>query len=185
MIVHEQAATMSFKSVGKRKYLNATILRAFCYFALSRTAYRRFCQDFDLPSISNLTRLTLSAKSYDDVTYYFKIFLNLTDQQKTCILLLEEVHVKSMLQYHGGEVFGQAINNPSKLTNRFLSYMVVCMFGGPKSLCKILPVEEMGADFLFDKTNTLKNLKDAAAKVIAIICDVIESINLFLKNLTL
>ena len=135
---------MGFKSVGERKYSNATIVRAFCYFALSRTDYRRFCQDFELPSISTLTRLTSSAKSYDDVTYYSKIFLNLTDQQKICILLLDEVYIKSMLQYHGGEVFGQAINNPSKLVNRVLSYMVVCMFGGPKFLCKILLVKEMG-----------------------------------------
>ena len=46
------------------------------------------------------------------------------------------------------------------------------MFGGPKCLWKILPIKEMGADFLFDKINTLlKNLKDAGAKVIAIICD--------------
>ena len=85
------------KSVGKRKYSNATIVRAFCYFALSRIAYRRFCQDFELPSISTLTGLTSSAKSYDDVTYYLKIFLNLTDQQKTYILLFDEMYVKSML----------------------------------------------------------------------------------------
>ena len=71
---------MGFKSVGERKFSNATIVRAFCYFALSKTAYRRFCQDFELPSISTLTTLTSSAKSYDDVTYYSKIFLNLTDQ---------------------------------------------------------------------------------------------------------
>ena len=57
----------------------------------------------ELPSISTLTRLTLSAKSYNDITYYSKIFLNLTDQQKTCILLLDEVYFNSMLQYHGGE----------------------------------------------------------------------------------
>ena len=77
--------------------------------------------------ISTLTRLILFAKSYDDVTYYSKIFLNLTDQQKTCIFLLDEVYVKSMLQYHGSEVFGQAINNPSKLAKRILSYMVICI----------------------------------------------------------
>ena len=77
-----------------------------------------------------------------------------------------------MLQYHRVEVLGQAINNPSKLANRVLSYMVLCMFGGPKFLCKILPVKEMGADLLFDKTNPLpKNLKDAGAKVIFIIYD--------------
>ena len=139
-----------------------------------------------MPSISTLTKLSSSAKRYDDVTYYSKLFLNLTDQQKTCVLLLDEVFVKSMLQYHGGEVFGQAIKNSSKLANRVLSYMVVCMFGGSKFLCKILPVKEMGAHFLFDQTNTiLKNLKDAGAKVIAIICDDNRLNNLFLKNLTL
>ena len=85
---------------------------------------------------------------------------------------MDEVYVKSMLQYHGGEVFGQAINNPRKSANRVLSYMVVCMFGGPKFLCKILPVKEMGADLLFDDTNTLlKNLKEAGAKGISFICD--------------
>ena len=65
------------------------------------------------------------------------------------------MYVKSFLRYHGGEVFRQAINNPSKLANRVLSYMVICMFGGPKLVCKILPVKEMGADILFDETNII------------------------------
>ena len=86
-ILHEQAALMDFKNVDERKYSNATIVRAFCYFALSRTAYRRFGENFELPSISTLIRLTSFSKSYDDVAYYFKLLLNLTDQQKTCILL--------------------------------------------------------------------------------------------------
>ena len=125
-----------------------------------------------MSSFSTLTRLTSSTKHYDDVTHYSKLVLNLTDQQKTCILLLAKVYVKSMLQYHGEKVFGQAINNPRKLANSVLSHVVVCMFGKPKFLCKIFPVKEMRTDFLFNQTNTiLKNLKDAVAKVIAIICD--------------
>ena len=51
-----------------------------------------------------------------------------------------------------GEVFGQTINNYNKLANQVLSYMVVRVFGGPKVLCKILPIKEMEADFLFDPT---------------------------------
>ena len=77
-----------------------------------------------------------------------------------------------MLQYHGGEVFGQALNNSTKLANTVLSYMVVCMYGVPKFLCKILPVKELNADFLFEQTNILlENLKEAGAKVIAVLCD--------------
>ena len=111
-----------------QKYSNATFVRAFCYFAFSRTAYRRFCQNFELPSISTLTRLTSSFNCYENVTFYFKLFLNLNNQQKICILLLNEVYVKPILQYPGKEISGQAINNPSKLAYRV---MIVCMFGLP------------------------------------------------------
>ena len=80
------------------------------------------------------------------------------------------MYVRFMLQYHGGKVFGQTINNPSKLANRVLNHIVVCIFGCPKFLCILLPVEEMEAYFLFDETKTiLKSLEDAAAKVIVII----------------
>ena len=127
--------------------LNST----FCYYALSRTDYSRFCQDFELPRISTLTRLTSSAKRYYNITYYFKIFLNLTNEQKTCIFLLDQVYVKSMLQYRGGKVFGQAINNPSKLANHILSYMAICMFVGPKFLCKISPAKEIEQIFYLMK----------------------------------
>ena len=46
------------------------------------------------------------------------IFSNLRDdRQKTCILLLDEVYVKPMLQYHGGIVFGKSVNKPHLLAN--------------------------------------------------------------------
>ena len=48
--------------------------------------------------------------------------------------------------------------------------MVVCIFGCPKFLCILLPVEEIEADFLFNETNTIpKSLEDAAPKDIVII----------------
>ena len=133
---------MGVKSVGERKFLNATIVSAFGYFALSRTACNSLRQDFDLPSVTTLTRMTSSTKRYGDVAFYSKVFSNLSNQQKTCIVLIDEVYIKSMLQYHGGEVFGQALNNSTKLANTVLSYMVVCIYGGPKFLCKMLPVKD-------------------------------------------
>ena len=171
-VLHQQVSAVGVKSVGERKFSDATIERAFGYFALSRTAYNRLRQDFDLPSVTTLTRMTSSTKRYDDVAFYSKVFFNLSNQQKTCILFIDEVYIKSVLQYHGGEVFGQALNNSTKLANTVLSYMVVCMYGGPKFLCKMLPVKELNADFLFEQTNILlENLKAAGTKVIAIVCD--------------
>ena len=129
----------------------------FTYFAISRTSYNRLRNDFELPSIATLTRLTSAAKRYDDISYYPRIFSNLPNEQSTCVLLLDEVYVKSLLQYHGGEVFGQATNDPSKLANTIYNCMVVCMFGGPRFLCKMLLVRRLGADYLFDQTNLLLN----------------------------
>ena len=44
-----------------------------------------------------------------------------------------------MLQYYGGEVFGLVIDNPRKLANPILSYMVVCMFGEQKFCTGLFP----------------------------------------------
>ena len=171
-VLHEQAQSMGVKQVGEKKYSNSIIVRAFSYFALSRTSYHRLSKDLQLSSISTLTRMTSASRRFDDIAFYTRIFSNLPDKQRTCILLLDEVYVKSMLQYHGGEIFGQAINNPDLLANTVLSYMVVCMFGSTKFLCKMLPVRQLGADFLFEQTNMLlSNLKQAGANVKAVVCD--------------
>ena len=171
-VLHEQAASLGVKQVGERKYSNSTIVRAFTYFVISRTSYNRIRNDFELPSVTTLTRLTSATKRYDDISYYTRIFSNLPSEQRTCVLLVDEVYVKCLLQYHSGEVFGQATNNPNKLANTVLSYMVICMFGGPRFLCKMLPVRQLEADYLFDQTKLLlNNLKESGGNVVAIICD--------------
>ena len=182
-VLHEQAQSMGVKQVGEKKYSNSIIVRAFSYFASSRTSYHRLSKDLRLPSISTLTRMTSASRRFDDIAFYTKIFSNLPDKQTTCILLLDEVYVKSMLQYHGGEIFGQAINNPDLLANTVLSYMVVCMFGRTKFVCKMLPVRQLGADFLFEQTNMLlSNLKQAGANVKAVVCDGNRVNQLFFKK---
>ena len=134
--------------------------------------YNRIREDFELPCVSTLTNLTSKIKSVDDVSYISNVFSRLPDEQKTCILILDEVYVKSMLQYHGGILFGKAVNKPDKIANTILSFMVVCMRGGPKFLCKMLPVKELDADFPFEQTNILLTaIKSAGGDVIAIICD--------------
>ena len=103
------------------------------------------------------------------------MFQNLNDErQNTCILLLDEVYVKAMLQYHGGILFGKAVNHPSKLANTVLSFMVITLFGGPKFLCKMLPVCNLSANFVFEQTNLLFDaIENAGGKVVAqiVICD--------------
>ena len=98
---------------------------------------------------------------------------NLKDErQKTYILLLDEVYVKTTLQYHGSILFGKAVNNPSVLANTVLSFMIVTLFGGPKFLYKMLPVRNMNAGFLFNQASSiLSSIKGVGGNVVAIICD--------------
>jgi hypothetical protein len=172
-ILRQQLAATGVATVGHFKYSTETIVRSFGYLATSRSAYSRLRQDYELPSISTLTRLTSKVKHLDDVSFLSRIFSKMADErQKTCALIIDEVYVKSMLQYHGGCIFGEAANKPEKLANTVLSFMIVCMFGGPTFLCKMIPVKELDASFLHEQTLTLLgSLKTAGADVTAIICD--------------
>ena len=60
-----------------------------------------------LLSISTLTKMTAKVKITDDSAYTNKIFSSILedDRQKNCVLILDEVYVKTCLQYHGGIVF--------------------------------------------------------------------------------
>ena len=172
-VLHQQIQSMSVTYVGEKKYTTETLVRAFEYFALSRATYNRFRTSYQLPSTRTLTRLTSKVKSIDDNTYIKHIFANISDErQKNCILLLDEVYVKASLQYHGGIVFGKAVNNPNLLANTVLSFMIVSLFGGPKFLCRMLPVRGLDAHFVYEQANLILDaIKCAGGNTVAIICD--------------
>ena len=87
-------------------------------------------------------------------------------------LLLDEVYVKPMLQYHDGIVFGKSVNKPHQLANTVLSFLVVTLFNGPKFLYKMLRVRELDAEFLFEQTTLILDaIKNNGGNVVAIVCD--------------
>ena len=171
-VIQEQLKAMGLTLVGEMKYSIETTVRAFEYFALSRSAYSRLRENLELPCIATLTCLTSKIKSASDPSFISNVFSKLPEEQKICFIIIDEVYVKSMLQYHGGVLFGKAVNKPEKVANTILSFMVCCLQGGPKFLCKMLPVKELNADFLYEQTKMLLNiLKNAGADLVAIICD--------------
>ena len=91
----------------------------------------------ELPSIPTLTRLTSKIKRQKG------------KRQKRCLLIIDKLYVKSILQYHGGIEFRKAANKPSKLAYTVLSFILICLSGGPKLLCRMFPVKELDAMFLF------------------------------------
>ena len=118
-------------TLGKKKYEIETLIQAFEYFSISRSAYFRFRRDYELPSVDTLTRITSKVRNAGDDAFLNQIFGSLENRQKTCYLLIDEVYVKPLLQYHGGSIYGEACNGEGDLAKTMLGFMRVNLFGGP------------------------------------------------------
>ena len=102
-VLLEQIFAMSpLVYVGDKKYKAEAIIRAFKYFARSRTFYHRLTEDYELPNIPTLTRLTSKVNKIDDTQLLKNVFCN------------DEVYVKPALMYDGATIFGKAINKPNE-----------------------------------------------------------------------
>ena len=134
---------MGAKPVGKNKYEPEFIARAFEYYATSRALYSKIAKDFQLPSIRTPQRIPSKVGKQDDLKFLKNVFTSVEEKQRRCILMLDEVYVKSTLLYHGGTLFGKAVNDPSKLASTILSLMLKCTSGGPEFVAIMLPVAKL------------------------------------------
>ena len=171
-VLHEQCVNMNVKAVGTLKYSKETIMRAFEYFACSRALYNRLREDYQLPSVSTLTRLSSKVNNSTDRDYIHHFFSKLDGKNKNYVLLIDEVYIKALLTYHGGELFGKALNNPEALATTVLGFMLVPCFEGPSFLIKMMPVNRLDATFLYTEAQALLiNIRNAGGVICSIICD--------------
>ena len=87
---------MAPKMVGI-KYRSDMIIRAFGYYATSRTLYYRLRDDFQLPSLVTLRRMTPKVSKLNEKSFFLSIFNTLNTNQNMCIILHHEVYIKKML----------------------------------------------------------------------------------------
>ena len=160
------------KLVGQRVYDMQVILRAFEYYAVSRSCYHRMYKDYKLPCTDTLRKLTCKTKSIQDLDFVKSIISSLDERQTQCLVLVDEIHVKPLLLYSGGSIFGEAVNRPGENANRVLGIMIVSLFGGPVFLAKVIPVKRITASFQKDEVNLVSNaIKEGGGKVVAILLD--------------
>ena len=136
---------MNQNAASSQKYSSETTVRAFQYFSLSRACYNRLRQHLELPSVKTLTRLVSITKNTDNKRFFQSVFSSLNEKRKSSVLLVDEVYLKPSLQFHGGNLFGHAVNKPSLLANTILPLMTVCLFGGQEFECKMIPVRQLDA----------------------------------------
>lgn len=171
-IIHQQLQAMGTQQIGKPLYTPDVMIRAFRYFATSRSLYQQLREDYQLPSIRTLTRITSKVAKIDETTFSTSVFNSLEERKRMCVLLHDEVYVKKMMLYHGGQVFGKSADNPQCLAKTVLGIMISCMFGGPKFLSKIIPMSRLNAPFLQEQLElSLDAIAQAGGHVKAIISD--------------
>ena len=140
--------------------------------ATSRCLYNVLRRDFPLPSIRTLQRLTSKTSNITDSNFIKRIVSPLPDEQKEVIIVIDEIHVKKAMSYHGGKVLGRAKNNPKLLANSVLGVMVKCMKGGPTMLTKMVPVCKLNADFQHEVVGGVSSaVKQAGGKILAYLVD--------------
>ena len=86
-ILYQQADVMQPLIIGKALYPQAVIVRAFEYFCTARSLYNRLREDFKLPSIQTLTRITSRVSKFCESTFIARVFRNVTGMQKLCIIM--------------------------------------------------------------------------------------------------
>ena len=170
-VLKEHIDVMSPQVIGKKVYESELLVRAFEYFVTSRSLYNRLRHDYKLPSVKTLTNLTSKVAKLDDLNFLGDIFSKLSDNQKKCIIIVDEIYIKISLQYHGGSLFGFA-ENSDKLAKTVLGIMIKCLYGGPKFLIKMIPVAKLDSAFLYEKVTNIVNLINRLnGHAIAVICD--------------
>ena len=97
-----------------------------------------------------------------------------------------------MLLYHGKQLFGKSVDNPSLLAQTVLGIMLIYLYGGPKFLTKLIPISKfltklipiskLTSAFLFDQIElTVKAITSGPVDVKAIMWWLPSKSNLFLN----
>ena len=77
-----------------------------------------------------------------------------------------------MLLYHGKQLFGKSVDNPSLLTQTVFGIMLICLNGGPKFLTKLIPISKLTSAFSFEQIELIvQAITSLPADIKAIICD--------------
>ena len=127
-ILSQHFLAKASKMVGI-KYSSDIVIRAFEYYATSRTLYNRIRDYFQLPSLATLGRMTSKVSKLNEKSFLLSIFNTLNTRQKGCIILHDEVYIKKMLLYHRKQLFGKSFDNPSLLAQTALGIMLMSQWG--------------------------------------------------------
>ena len=103
-------------------------------------------------------------------------------QQKVCIMIIDEVKVKSRLIFAGHHMHGYAEDEPSKKARSVLCMMMRCLHGGYSSMVSLTPIYSLTAAFQKMKfEQAMRLIHKNGGHVIAVVADGLKGNQLFMK----
>ena len=106
--------------VGKKVYSMKTMLRAFEYYSTSRATYKKIAKDYQLPSVSTLSKITSKTTNTSSLDFVTKVISKLPEKQRQVNILVDEIHVKPQLLFHGGKFLVKQRTIQMILQNQYL-----------------------------------------------------------------
>lgn len=135
-----------------------------------------------LPSPRHLKRLLLKVGSNTSgieeshINYLTEKRKLLNDKEKSVILMLDEIYVKSEVSYKSGKIEGFALrsttNDDKMVATTIQAFMISSIFSHYKDIVGLFPISTLKHNLLLELTlEVLKNLTNIGYQVIAIISD--------------
>lgn len=161
---------------SRKRYSSTTQCFAFMAYIKSPSCYRflRRSKFLSLPHPSTLKNLipAMSKSSDFDIGKYLKIKTNsLSSREKIVAVQMDEIYVKSTLNYTGGKLIGTASNAQESATT-VQAFMLSSIFGNYTEIVGLIPMKKMTAvDLRANLLQTIQRVQSAGFTVLAIIAD--------------
>ena len=132
-----------------RRYSSSLITTSFLWQMTSSSLYKKLRHLLILPSLSLLRKLSsgMTVQSGKLDLEYLKLRqMDLTDQQKIVVLLIDEVYTAQRVEYNNGTFVGVTENgSPAKTV---LAFMVQSLAGKYKDVVCLIPVNKLDTALL-------------------------------------
>nr|CAI5852053.1 unnamed protein product [Callosobruchus analis] len=172
------ADQLALISAAKKNYSVSTLIFLMAIFNQSSSTYEHLRDYLTLPTSRRLKQITsefnispIIDKSRSK-SYLWYAASNLSDREKIVCLLIDEIYIKTGLQYKAKNVTGFAENNPTRLAKTVQTFMISSAFSNFKEVVRLVPANNMPAEELSQIVlNVINYVQTEGFKVLCVITD--------------
>ena len=78
-----------------------------------------------------------------------QVLSKLSQKERYCKILVDEIHIKPTIRYQGNHVVGFSCDDSSKAARTVVAIMIAPSMGKPAFVCRLIPVYSLTHDFVY------------------------------------